>query len=52
MVAVDDIHDTLTRLRGHGAQLVGEVVQYGSAYLLCYVRAPEGLPIGLAQELS
>src|SRR3712207_6132727 len=45
MFTVEDIHDTLTRLRGRGAQLVGEVVQYEDAYLLCYVRGPEGLLI-------
>lgn len=52
MFTVEDIDDTLTRLRRHGAQLVGEVVQYEHAYLLCYVRGPEGLLIGLAQELG
>ena len=52
MFAVDDIDDTLTRLREHGAQLVGEVVQYEDAYRLCYIRGPEGLLIGLAQELG
>jgi catechol 2,3-dioxygenase-like lactoylglutathione lyase family enzyme len=52
MFAVDDIHDTLERLRKRGAQLVGEVVQYENAYRLCYIRGPEGLLIGLAQELS
>ena len=52
MFAVDDIDDTLERLRKRGAQLVGEVVQYKSAYRLCYIRGPEGLLIGLAQELS
>ena len=51
MFAVDDVDDTLTRLRGHGAQLVGEVVQYEEAYRLCYIRGPEGLLIGLAEEL-
>jgi catechol 2,3-dioxygenase-like lactoylglutathione lyase family enzyme len=51
MFAVDDIDDTLDRLRKRGAQLVGEVVQYENAYRLCYVRGPEGLLIGLAQEL-
>jgi catechol 2,3-dioxygenase-like lactoylglutathione lyase family enzyme len=52
MFAVDDIDDTLTRLREHGAELVSsEVVQYEDAYRLCYVRGPEGLLIGLAQEL-
>ncbi|GES49331.1 glyoxalase [Rhizobium sp. NBRC 114257] len=52
MFAVDDIDDTLERLRARGAQLVGEVVQYGDAYRLCYIRGPEGLLIGLAQELG
>src|ERR671930_1879052 len=52
MFAVDDIDDTLARLRKRGAQLVGEVVQYEGAYRLCYIRGPEGLLIGLAQELS
>ncbi|ASW09013.1 MULTISPECIES: VOC family protein [unclassified Rhizobium] len=52
MFAVDDIDDTLERLRMRGAQLVGEVVQYGNTYRLCYIRGPEGLLIGLAQELS
>lgn len=51
MFAVDDIDDTLARLRGHGAQLVGDVVQYEQAYRLCYIRGPEGLLIGLAEEL-
>ena len=49
---MDDIHETLERLRKRGAQLVGEVVQYKDAYRLCYIRGPEGLLIGLAQELS
>ena len=43
MFAVDDIHDTLERLRKRGAQLVGEVVRYKDAYRLCYIRGPEGL---------
>src|SRR5436189_1767001 len=51
MFAVDDIDETLARLRKRGAQLVGEVVQYKDAYRLCYIRGPEGLLIGLAQEL-
>src|ERR1700754_611349 len=52
MFAVDDLDETLARLRKHGAQLVsGDVVQYEEAYRLCYVRGPEGLLIGLAQEL-
>ncbi len=52
MFAVDDLDATLERLRDHDAQLVGEVVQYQDAYRLCYIRGPEGLLIGLAQELS
>ena len=51
MFAVDDIDDTLTRLRKHGAKLVGEVVQYQQTYRLCYIRGPEGILIGLAEEL-
>jgi catechol 2,3-dioxygenase-like lactoylglutathione lyase family enzyme len=51
MFTVDDIDETLARLRRHGAQLVGEVVQYEEAYRLCYIRGPEGLLIGLAEEL-
>jgi catechol 2,3-dioxygenase-like lactoylglutathione lyase family enzyme len=52
MFAVDDLHDTLARLRERGAELGGEVVQYQDAYRLCYIRGPEGLLIGLAEELS
>jgi catechol 2,3-dioxygenase-like lactoylglutathione lyase family enzyme len=52
MFAVDDIDETLARLRKRGAQLVGEVVQYEDAYRLCYIRGPEGLLIGLAQQLG
>jgi catechol 2,3-dioxygenase-like lactoylglutathione lyase family enzyme len=52
MFAVDDIDETLARLQDHGAQLVSsEVVQYEDVYRLCYIRGPEGLLIGLAQEL-
>src|SRR5512138_3867733 len=51
MFAVDDIDETLARLQKRGAQLVGEVVQYEDVYRLCYVRGPEGLLIGLAEEL-
>ena len=51
MFTVDDIDDTLARLRKLGAQLVGEVVQYEELYRLCYIRGPEGLLIGLAEEL-
>ena len=51
MFAVDDIDETLERLRARGAVLVGEVVEYKDVYRLCYIRGPEGLLIGLAQEL-
>lgn len=52
MFAVDNLDDTLTRLRTHGAELVGEVVQYQDIYRLCYIRGPEGLLVGLAEELK
>ena len=52
MFTVDDIHDTLARLSKRGAQLVGDVVQYEDAYRLCYIRGPEGLLIGLAEEIG
>lgn len=52
MFAVDDIDDTVARLRMRGATLVGEVVQYQDSYRLCYIRGPEGILIGLAEELQ
>ena len=52
MFTVDDIDDTLGRLRRRGAVLVGEVARYADAYRLCYIRGPEGILIGLAQELG
>src|SRR3954454_15895761 len=52
MFAVDDLDDTLARLRDHGAQLVDEVVQYEDVYRLCYVRGPEGILIGLAEQIG
>ena len=52
MFAVDDLDDTLARLREHGAQIVGEVVQYEDVYRLCYIRGPEGLLIGLAEQIG
>jgi catechol 2,3-dioxygenase-like lactoylglutathione lyase family enzyme len=52
MFAVDDLDGTLARLDKHGAQLVGDVVQYEESYRLCYIRGPEGLLIGLAEELG
>src|SRR4029079_16990729 len=51
MFTVVDIDDTLARLRKRGAQLVGSVVQYEDIYRLCYIRGPEGILSGLAQEL-
>ncbi len=52
MFAVEDIDDTLARLRKRGAKLVGDVVQYEDMYRLCYIRGPEGILIGLAQQLD
>ncbi|WP_254543275.1 VOC family protein [Halomarina pelagica] len=52
MFAVDDIDDVLDRLRSHGAELVDDVAQYEDEYRLCYVRGPEGIVVGLAEELD
>ena len=52
MFTVAHIDETLARVLKHGAQLVGEVVQYEDAYRLCYIRGPEGLLVGLAEELK
>jgi len=52
MFAVDDIDDVITRLRAHGAELVGEVVQYEDFYRLCYVRGPAGIIVALAEQLG
>jgi catechol 2,3-dioxygenase-like lactoylglutathione lyase family enzyme len=52
MFTVEDLDETLARLLKRGAQLVGEVVQYENSYRLCYIRGPEGLLIGLAEELG
>ena len=52
MFAVDDLDDTLARLEKHGAQVVDEVVDYENVYRLCYVRGPEGILIGLAEQLG
>ena len=52
MFAVEDIDDTLARLRPHGAELVGELAQYEDKYRLCYVRGPEGILIGLAEQIG
>src|SRR5512132_3037658 len=52
MFAVDDLDDMLARLGKRGAELVGQVVRYENSYKLCYIRGPEGLLIGLAEELG
>jgi catechol 2,3-dioxygenase-like lactoylglutathione lyase family enzyme len=52
MFAVDDIDDTVARLRTHGAELLDEIAQYEDAYRLCFVRGPEGIIIGLAEQLG
>jgi catechol 2,3-dioxygenase-like lactoylglutathione lyase family enzyme len=51
MFAVDDIDDTVARLRAHGAELVGEMIQYEDKYRLCYLRGPAGIIIALAEQL-
>jgi catechol 2,3-dioxygenase-like lactoylglutathione lyase family enzyme len=52
MFAVEDIDDVVARLRRHGAELVGEIAQYEDSYRLCFLRGPEGIIIGLAEQLS
>jgi catechol 2,3-dioxygenase-like lactoylglutathione lyase family enzyme len=52
MFAVDDLDDVVARLRTHGAELVGEIAQYGEVYRLCFLRGPEGIIIGLAEQLG
>jgi catechol 2,3-dioxygenase-like lactoylglutathione lyase family enzyme len=52
MFAVDDIEDTVARLRAHGAELVGEIVRYKDAYRLCYLHGPEGIMLALAEEIG
>ena len=52
MFAVDDIKDTVARLRGHGGELLGEIVQYEDIYLLCYLRGPAGMIVALAEQLN
>jgi catechol 2,3-dioxygenase-like lactoylglutathione lyase family enzyme len=51
MFSVDDIDDVVARLRGHGAELLGGIPQYEDSYRLCFVRGPEGIIIGLAEQL-
>jgi catechol 2,3-dioxygenase-like lactoylglutathione lyase family enzyme len=52
MFAVDDIDDVVGRLRGHGAELLGEIAQYEDLYRLCFLRGPEGIIVGLAEPLG
>ena len=52
MFAVEDVDDVVARLRAHGAELLDEIVQYEDMYRLCFVRGPEGIVIGLAEELG
>ncbi|HKW22618.1 MAG TPA: VOC family protein [Ktedonobacterales bacterium] len=52
MFTVDSIDDTITRLRAHGGELIGEVAQYEEMYRLCYMRGPAGIIVALAEELS
>ena len=52
MFAVDDIHDTVARLRAHGAELLGEVARYESMFLLCYLRGPAGIVVALAEQIG
>ena len=52
MFAVDDIDDTVARLRPHGAELLGDVAQYESMYLLCYLRGPSGIIVALAEQIG
>ncbi|PGH45802.1 glyoxalase [Micromonospora sp. WMMA1996] len=52
MFAVDDIEEMLARLRPHGAELVGEVTRFEDVFLLCYLRGPSGIVVGLAEQLT
>lgn len=52
MFTVENVDDTLARLSQHGAELLGELVDYEDTYRLCYIRGPEGILLGLAQELA
>jgi catechol 2,3-dioxygenase-like lactoylglutathione lyase family enzyme len=52
MFAVDDIDDTIARLRTHGAELLGEVAQYETIYRLCYLRGPAGIIVALAEQIG
>ena len=52
MFVVDDVDDAVARLRGHGAELVGEIAQYEDSYRLCFLRGPEGIIVGLSERLG
>ena len=52
MFAVDDIHDTVARLRARGAELLGEVARYEDTFLLCYLRGPAGIIVALAEQIG
>ena len=52
MFAVDDIHDSIKRLRAHGAELLGEVAQFEDSFLLCYLRGPAGIIVALAEQIG
>ena len=52
MFAVEDVDDVVARLRSHGAELMGEIAQYEDLYRLCFVRGPEGIIVGLAEQLG
>ena len=52
MFAVDDVDDVVARLRTHGAELVGEIAEYEDIYRLCFLRGPEGIIVGLAEQLG
>ena len=52
MFTVDDVDDVVTRLRSHGAELVGEIAQYEEIYRLCFLSGPEGIIIGLSEQLT
>jgi hypothetical protein len=52
LFAIDDIHDTIARLRAHGAELLGEVAQYENIFLLCYLRGPAGIIVALAEQIG
>ncbi|MEX0171457.1 VOC family protein [Streptomyces sp. LMG1-1-1.1] len=52
MFAVDDIEDTIARLRPHGAELIGQVARYEDVYLLCYLRGPSGIVVALAEQIG